>query len=85
MPPDELDLAEATAIVEPRARSVERLAGGGNSAVFEVGCSDGSAVIVKVYSDLLHWKLEKEVFVYDLLRRNAAAVPVAAELRALAG
>jgi hygromycin-B 7''-O-kinase len=75
--PDELDLATATAIVKPRrARSVVRLTGGGNSAVFELGCTDGTAVIAKVYSDLLHWKLEKEVFVYDLLRRNEVVAPV---------
>jgi len=56
--------------VKPRrARSVERLTGGGNSAVFEIACADGTAVIVKAYSDLLHWKLEKEMFVYDLLQR----------------
>jgi hygromycin-B 7''-O-kinase len=72
--PDRLDLATATEIVKPRrARSVVRLTGGGNSAVFEIACADGTAVIVKVYSDPLHWKLEKEVFVYDLLRRNAVA------------
>jgi hypothetical protein len=41
--PDELDLATATAIVEPRrARFVERLTGGGNSAVFEIGCTDAA-------------------------------------------
>jgi hypothetical protein len=75
--PDEFDLATATAIVRPRrARSVERLTGGGgNSAIFEIGCSDGSAVIVKVYSDLLHWKLEKEVFVYDLSGKAAPRLP----------
>jgi len=81
--PDELDLATATAIVKPRrARSVERLTGGGNSAVFEIGCADGTAVIAKIYSDLLHWKLEKEVFVYDLLRRSAVVVPVPTVLAA---
>jgi Ser/Thr protein kinase RdoA (MazF antagonist) len=81
--PDKLDLATATAIVKPRrARSVTRLTGGGNSAVFEIACADGTAVIAKVYSDLLHWKLEKEVFVYDLLRRNGVAAPVPAVLAA---
>lgn len=83
MLPDELDLATAAAIVKPRrARSVTRLSGGGNSAVFEVACADETAVIVKVYSELLHWKLEKEVFVYGLLAERGIALPVPSVLAA---
>lgn len=31
---------------------------------------------MKVYSDVLHWKMEKEVFVYDRLAVTPLAVPV---------
>jgi hypothetical protein len=37
---------------------------------------DGGSVVVKIYSDLLHWKLEKELYVYDLMRRHSVRVPV---------
>ena len=55
-----------------RVESVSVLAGGEISAVYDVHCSTpagaGHHVVLKIYSDLLHWKMEKEVFVYDLLR-----------------
>ena len=81
----DLDLAAAQRLVALgdttlRAEAVTRLTGGGNSAVFEVRAADGRAVVVKVYSDLLHWKMEKEVFVYDRLRQQNLDVPVPAIL-----
>jgi hypothetical protein len=59
-----------------RAETIARLDGGALSAVFEVRTSGGGALVVKVYSDLLHWKMVKEVFVYGLLRDHALAAPV---------
>jgi Phosphotransferase enzyme family len=47
-----------------------------------VRTSDGGALVVKVYSDVLHWKMEKEVFVYGLLSGHALAAPVPAVLAA---
>ena len=38
--------------------------------------------MVKVYSDLFHWKLEKEVFVYERMRRHGLAAPVPVVLAA---
>jgi aminoglycoside phosphotransferase (APT) family kinase protein len=32
--------------------------------------------VIKVYSEDFHWKLEKEVFVYELLRRHRVDAPV---------
>jgi aminoglycoside phosphotransferase (APT) family kinase protein len=37
---------------------------------------------VKVYSDRFHWMMEKEVFVYDLLRQRDVVAPVASILAA---
>jgi Ser/Thr protein kinase RdoA (MazF antagonist) len=70
----DLDVATAERLIaladrNQRAVAVTRLTGGSNSAVFDVRTSDGSAVVVKVYSDLFHWKMKKEVYVYDLLRQ----------------
>ena len=72
------------ALADPhvRAETVTRLDGGANSAVFDVRTSGGRAFAVKVYSDLLHWKIEKEVFVYGLLRGHALAAPVPVVLAA---
>ncbi|HEX6700493.1 MAG TPA: phosphotransferase [Gaiellaceae bacterium] len=52
--------------------ALEPLAGGHNSAVFA-----SADVVVKVYSELLHWKLRKELLVYRLLAEHDAGVPVA--------
>jgi len=76
----ELDLQTAGRIValagrSLRADSVTRLTGGASSAVFEVGTGDGTSVVVKLYSDLLHWKLQKELYVDRLLRERAVDVP----------
>jgi hygromycin-B 7''-O-kinase len=59
-----------------RAETITRLVGGDNSAVFDVRSHDGRAVVVKVYSDLLHWKMEKEAFVYGRLRGRTTGAPV---------
>jgi aminoglycoside phosphotransferase (APT) family kinase protein len=82
-----LDQATADAVLRLvdrrlRAETVAKLDGGTNSAVFEVRARDGRAVVVKVYSDRLHWKLEKEVFVYGLLDGVDLAAPVPAVLAA---
>jgi hygromycin-B 7''-O-kinase len=83
----ELDLETATqlvALAHPsyRAEATVKLTGGGNSAVFEVPVSGSRAVVVKVYSDLLHWKMEKEVFVYDVIARHGVDVPAPSVLAA---
>jgi aminoglycoside phosphotransferase (APT) family kinase protein len=82
-----LDLATADRLVartDPRlrAQAVVRMGGGENSIVSEVRRSDGSSVVVKVYSDFLHWKMEKEVFVYERLQQFVARAPVPAVLAA---
>jgi ribosomal protein S18 acetylase RimI-like enzyme/aminoglycoside phosphotransferase (APT) family kinase protein len=83
MAPDAFDLDPTTAdaviaLADPslRAKSIARLDGGANSAVFEVRTTGGDTMIVKVYSDLFHWKMEKEVFVYRLLEGHTLTAPV---------
>jgi len=83
----ELDLATADAMIaladtRLRAKAITRLDGGTNSAVFEVRTSGGRALVVKVYSDLFHWKMEKEVFVYGLLEGHTLTAPVPVVLAA---
>jgi hygromycin-B 7''-O-kinase len=83
----ELDRTTADAVIalaDPglRAEAITTLDGGANSAVFEVHTTGGRALVVKVYSDLFHWKMEKEVFVYGLLRGRAFAAPVPVVLAA---
>ena len=83
----ELDLATADAIValvdeRVGAEAVDRLGGGANSAVFAVRRRDGSTVVVKLYSDFFHWKMQKEVFVYDRLREHGVVAPVPTVLAA---
>jgi hygromycin-B 7''-O-kinase len=85
----DLDLDVATAdrliaLADPslRATSVKRLTGGGNSGVFEVATSSGSAVVVKVYSEIFDWKLEKELYVYDRVQQHGLDLPVAEILAA---
>src|SRR5919109_1578095 len=72
------------ALADPRLRAetITRLHGGDNSAVFDVRTRGGGALVVKVYSDLFHWKMEKEVFVYGLLRGHALPAPVPVVLAA---
>ena len=44
--------------------------GGGISTIYEMRCSrPDQRVILKVYPDTFHWKMEKEVYVYSLLHR----------------
>jgi aminoglycoside phosphotransferase (APT) family kinase protein len=51
--------------------SVEPRHGGGISTVYEMRCSNpDQRVILKVYPDTFHWKMEKEVYVYNLLNRD---------------
>ena len=50
--------------------------------MFEVQASDAAAVVVKVYSEPLHWKMEKEGFVYGLLQNHAIDVPAPVVLAA---
>jgi aminoglycoside phosphotransferase (APT) family kinase protein len=59
------------------AQDVTALLGGEISAVFEVRCSDGQSVVIKVYSDSFHWKMQKEVFVYGLLQAHGVDAAVA--------
>jgi hygromycin-B 7''-O-kinase len=48
--------------------SVELRHGGGISTVYEIRCAQpDQRVILKVYPDTFHWKMEKEVYVYSLL------------------
>lgn len=83
----DLDVATADRVVALagpgfRTDAIVRLTGGGNSAVFEVRSREGRSLVVKVYSDLFHWKMEKEVFVYGHVRQHALAAPVPAILAA---
>jgi hygromycin-B 7''-O-kinase len=75
---DRVTASRLIAVADRRlhAASVERLTGGTNSAVFDVRTTTGRALVVKVHSDDFHWKLDKEVYVYELLRRHAVDVPV---------
>ena len=77
----DLDLTTAdslVALLDPTlgAEAITRLSGGILSSVFEVQTSDGRSIVVKVYPEQLHWKMEKEVFVYELLGGHALAAPV---------
>lgn len=78
-----LDAATAdrvVALAEPgfRTASIARLTGGSNSAVFEVRSSEQRVLVLKIYSDLFHWKMAKELFVLERIRQHgltAVAVP----------
>ena len=75
----DLDLRTANRLLAGagfRAADVVRLTAGGMSAVFEARSAGGDGVVVKVYTDEWRWKMEKEVFVYDVLRQHGVAVPV---------
>jgi aminoglycoside phosphotransferase (APT) family kinase protein len=55
---------------------LELLHGGNISTVYEIRCAKpDQPVILKIYPDTFHWKMEKEVYVYQLLGR-AAALPI---------
>jgi aminoglycoside phosphotransferase (APT) family kinase protein len=54
---------------------LELLHGGNISTVYEIRCAKpDQPVILKIYPDTFHWKMEKEVYVYQLLGR-APALP----------
>ncbi|MFL5791076.1 MAG: phosphotransferase family protein [Actinomycetota bacterium] len=59
------------------AVDVTSLGGGDNSAAFEVRSDDGRSVVIKTYADELHWKMQKELFAYELLEATRPAVPLA--------
>jgi aminoglycoside phosphotransferase (APT) family kinase protein len=75
----EIDVALTRAIAQTIMRkhcplcvveSVELRHGGDISTVYEIRCSQpDQGVILKVYPDTFHWKMEKEVYVYSLLDR----------------
>ena len=56
-------------------KGLELLHGGNISTVYEIRCAKpDQPVILKIYPDTFHWKMEKEVYIYRLLGR-AAALP----------
>jgi len=59
-----------------RVGRVAALTGGQNSAVFEVEAEDGSSLVIKIYSDNFHWKMQKELFVYGRLQADDVSAPV---------
>ena len=70
-----LSLALAQAIVQRHCTSgvvdgLELRRGGNISTVYEVRCiAPDPSVILKIYPDAFHWKMEKELYVYRLLDR----------------
>jgi hygromycin-B 7''-O-kinase len=56
---------------------VAPVAGGGNSDVSIAHARDGRSIVIKAYSDELHWKMRKEVFAYGLLEAVPPSVPLA--------
>ena len=85
-----LDAATAdrvVALAEPGFRTVgvARMTGGSNSGVFEVRSSEGRVLVLKVYSDLFHWKMQKEVFVYERLRQHGRTAAPHTATRASGG
>ncbi len=85
----EIDVALTIAIAQTIMRkhcpscvveSCEPRHGGGISTVYEMRCSQpDQRVILKVYPDTFHWKMEKEVYVYSLLDR-AEGLPTPSSL-----
>ena len=81
-----LDRALAQRLVERadtslRVEDVRPLAGGEISTVYELVCAGGRHVVSKIYPEAFTWRMEKEVYVYDLVR-GRADVPVPAVLHA---
>jgi hygromycin-B 7''-O-kinase len=57
--------------LNPHVETILSREGGEISSVIEVNCSWPKAdFILKIYPDQFHWKMEKEVFVYDLLSKD---------------
>jgi len=76
-----LDVATAQRLVAPadpslRVSAVAALTGGQNSAVFQIDTEDGTSLVIKVYSDTFHWKMQKELFVYGQLQADDVSAPV---------
>ena len=82
-----LDLEDARAIVGSIDQAdapieVIALSGGENSAVFEVRSQDGPSLVIKTYSEELHWKMRKELLAYGLLEATRPRIPLATILAA---
>ena len=75
----ELDLETASRLVGP-ASAVAPLTGGIQSSVFAVQLVAGGSVVVKVFHADERWKMDKEVYVYDLLQAHGVAAPIASVL-----
>jgi aminoglycoside phosphotransferase (APT) family kinase protein len=87
MPATTLDLETAAALIRPVDETyipleVVPLAAGDNSTVFEVRSRDERSLVIKTYSEDLHWKMRKELFAYGLLEPTRDAVPLASILAA---
>src|SRR5262245_57870371 len=71
--PVDLTMSTVAAMVsrvypDVEVQSVAPLAGGKINAVFEITCTKlPTKLVLKIYADTHHWKMEKEVFVYGLL------------------
>lgn len=74
--------AQAQAIVDRAAPGrhvacVSAFGHGEISAVFDVELADGSpGLVIKIYPDTLHWKMQKEILVAGLMRTHRLAAPV---------
>jgi hypothetical protein len=73
--------AQAQAIVDRvapgrRLARIDELLAGEISAVLEIELTDGPpAFVIKVYSEALHWKMQKEVSIACLLEGRPIPVP----------
>ena len=74
----QLSVAAAQAIVDQAApgravASISRLHGGEIATIYEIACVDGAhpPLVLKVYPDDLHWKMQKEVTVLGLIGDSA--------------
>ena len=73
---------QAQSIIERAApgRRVARLSPfdrGEISAVFDVELADGPpGLVIKIYPDTLHWKMQKEILVARLMSEHRLAAPV---------
>ena len=70
----QLSVAAAQAIVDQAApgrtvASISRLHGGEIATIYEIACVDEAhaPLVLKVYPDDLHWKMQKEVTVLGLI------------------
>jgi aminoglycoside phosphotransferase (APT) family kinase protein len=76
-----LSVAQAQSIVDrvataQRVTRVSVLHGGGIGAIYEIAMREGASLVLKVYPESLHWKMNKEVNVCQLLQNKiSVAVP----------